>query len=81
MNVSEELEGLLLRYADGQLNAAENAAIETLLKQDPEAATFVHLLKAGNLPYADAFAHVLVEPVPESIVAYVRSKSDNEQTS
>lgn len=81
MSLSEALEGWLLRYVDGQLDAVEKAEVETLLRQDPQAAAFVRLLKAGDLPYVDAFAPVLSEPVPESFVEYIRSKSDNEKSS
>jgi anti-sigma factor RsiW len=73
MTLTEELAGRLLAYADGQLEEAQLAETEALLKHDPEAAAFVGLLKAGQVPYAEAFAHELTEPLPDSIIDCVRT--------
>jgi anti-sigma factor RsiW len=73
MNMSEDLEGRLLAYVDGQLDATQIAEIEAILQHDPDAAAFVHLLKAGHLSYARAFADELDEPLPEGSVDYVRN--------
>lgn len=80
MNLSEDLEALLLRYVDGQLEVAETAAIETLVRHDSNVAAFVRQLQAGTLSYADAFSHEPIEPMPEAITEYVRSKFDDERS-
>ncbi len=79
MNLSEALEARLLAYVDDQLDETEIAEIETLLKHNPEATAFVRLLKAGDVPYAEAFAHELIEPLPDTIVEYVQTVSDNRE--
>jgi hypothetical protein len=74
MSIPEEL---LMAYADGELNAIENAAerakVEAAMKADPEVARRIERHKALRKRMSATFDRVLDEPVPDRLVAAVRS--------
>jgi anti-sigma factor RsiW len=55
-------ESKLLEYADGRLSDKESAAIESLIKSDPEVALIVQKFAQSKLPFREAF-----EPLTENI--------------
>ncbi|WP_244851014.1 anti-sigma factor [Caballeronia sp. SL2Y3] len=61
----------LLAYVDGKLPAPERAALERLLAASPDAALRVKRLETSKLPYADAFAHQRLPPVPPSLARMI----------
>lgn len=54
----------LMAYADGELEAAERAAIEQAMRTDPAIAAAVERHRALRADVAAAFAGILDEPVP-----------------
>lgn len=54
----------LMAYADGELEAAERAAIEQAMRTDPAIAAAVERHRALRMDVAAAFAGILDEPVP-----------------
>jgi len=54
----------LMAYADGELEAAERAAIEQTMRTDPAIAAAVERHRALRADVAAAFAGILDEPVP-----------------
>jgi hypothetical protein len=54
----------LMAYADGELDAAERAAIEQAMRTDPAIAAAVERHRALRADVAAAFAGILDEPVP-----------------
>ena len=63
---------ILLAYADGALAADQRAAVESYLAGDPEARDLVELLRSSGTLTAQAYAHIIDEPVPERLVATVK---------
>ena len=63
----------LSAYADGELDAATGAALEAAMATDPELARRVERQRALRARVQDAFAPVLAEPVPERLLARLRS--------
>ncbi|MEM5388497.1 hypothetical protein VSR68_33745 [Paraburkholderia phymatum] len=57
----------LMAYVDGALAARQRAEVERMLDDDPDAARCVAWLAASRLPYAHAFAHQRLPPVPASL--------------
>ena len=63
----------LMAYADGELDAARRAEIAAAIERDPELARRVEKHRALRAEVAGAFGRILQEPVPERLVASVRS--------
>src|SRR5581483_10390293 len=59
----------LMAYADGELDAAERAAIERALDSDPALAARVAQHQALRSDVFAAFAPILDEPVPPALTA------------
>lgn len=74
MSISDEM---LMAYADGELDGAERAAdrakIEAAISSDPELARRVDNHRALRRKLSAAFDPVLDEPVPDRLIAAVRS--------
>jgi hypothetical protein len=70
-------EDRLMAYVDGELDAAEHAAeraqIEIAMKADPAVARRVEKHRALRAQLGGAFREVLDEPVPERLLAAVRT--------
>jgi len=69
MTYSEET---LIAYADGELDAATRAALETAMADDPQLAQRIARHQALRARLQSAFAGVLEEPLPERLLASVR---------
>ena len=63
--ISDEL---LMAYADGELDSAEHARVETCLQQSPEAAARLAVFAATGRGLADIFGKPMQEPVPQRLV-------------
>ena len=59
----------LMAYADGELDEAQRAAIAAAIEQDPQLARRVEQHRALRAEVAGAFATVLKQPVPDTLVA------------
>lgn len=66
---------MLLAYADGTLSAEEAARVSRMLEDDPESRGLVESMRRSGVLAAEAYAHVLDEPVPERLVAAVLGAS------
>jgi anti-sigma factor RsiW len=66
---SDDIE--LLAYVDGALSTQERESVERKLAASPDAALRVARLEASRLPYAQAFAHQRLPPVPPSLTRMV----------
>jgi len=77
MTYSEET---LIAYADGELDAATRAALETAMAGDPQLAQRVARHQALRARLQSAFAPVLEEPVPERLLASVRGAAAGPRT-
>jgi hypothetical protein len=78
MTFSEET---LSAYADGELDAATRAAVETAMASDPQLAQRIAAQRALRARLEQAFAPVLSEPVPERLLAGARSASAGQRPS
>jgi anti-sigma factor RsiW len=78
MTFSEETLGA---YADGELDAATRAAVETAMASDPQLAQRIAAQRALRARLEQAFAPVLSEPVPERLLAGARSASAGQRPS
>jgi anti-sigma factor RsiW len=78
MKIPEEL---VMAYADGELDAPERAAeraqVEAAMEQDPEVTRRVERHRALRKQMRATFDRVLDEPVPDRLVAVVRSVRPN----
>jgi putative zinc finger protein len=63
----------LMAYADGQLDAAERAEVEAAMASDPEVAQRVEQHRALRRKINAAFDPVLLETVPDELVAATRA--------
>lgn len=63
----------LSAYVDGELDAATRAALEAAMATDPQLAGRIAQQRALRERVRGAFAPVLTEPVPERLLASVRS--------
>jgi len=63
----------LMAYADGEVDAAERAAIEAAMKADPALARRVEQHRALRARLGGAFNAVLDEPVPDRLLSAVRN--------
>lgn len=71
MNVSDEL---LMAYVDGELDAAQRAAVEHAIAADPQLAGRVRHHQALRRQVRGAFDPVLSEPVPDRLLAVLRKQ-------
>ena len=62
----------LMRFADGEADAATAAAVSAAIALDPAVAARVELYRAQRIAAATAFDGVLAEPVPDRLVALLR---------
>jgi len=75
MQIDDEL---LMRYADGELDAGERARVESAIQADPAVGRRVAAFRAQRERLSKAFAPQLEEPVPDrfrQIVAQARAAS------
>ncbi len=77
MTISDET---LMAYADGELDAATRASVETAMLEDPELAKRVARHSALREALQRAFSAVLEEPVPERLIAATRGQSGTPQS-
>jgi hypothetical protein len=63
----------LSAYTDGELDEATGAALEAAMATDPELARRVERQRALRARVRDAFTSVLAEPVPDRLLASLRS--------
>ena len=69
MNIDDET---LMAFADGELDPAGNAAVESALRSDPELAQRVAVHRALRRRLQSAYAGELEEVVPERLTAVAR---------
>ncbi|MEO0914574.1 MAG: anti-sigma factor, partial [Pseudomonadota bacterium] len=62
--MNDALRAKLSAYIDGELDAADTAAVETLAEKDPEIAAELESLRATDAALLGAFDDLLSEPVP-----------------
>jgi hypothetical protein len=72
MTISDET---LMAYADGELDAATRASVETAMQEDPEIRKRVARHRALRETMRGAFSAVLEEPVPERLVQAARGQT------
>ncbi|HLY52561.1 MAG TPA: zf-HC2 domain-containing protein, partial [Steroidobacteraceae bacterium] len=65
----------LTAYIDGELDPAARADVEAALRQDPELAARAERHRKLRSQLASAYAAELEEPVPERLLAVLRSTS------
>jgi anti-sigma factor RsiW len=61
----------LLAYVDGELPLFERADIENAMRASAYTAMCVSMLRASQLPYAAAFSHQALPPVPHTLTQQV----------
>jgi len=65
------VESMLVAYVDNQLDPAQMAAVEQIIREDPEARTIVAVLRRSGAAVKRAFDGPLDEPVPARLLAAV----------
>lgn len=65
------VESMLVAYVDNQLEPAQMAAVEEIIREDPEARTIVAVLRRSAAAVKAAFDQPLHEPVPARLLAAV----------
>ena len=65
------VESMLVAYVDNQLEPAQMAAVEEIIREDPEARTIVAVLRRSAAAVKTAFDQPLREPVPARLLAAV----------
>jgi anti-sigma factor RsiW len=65
------VESMLVAYVDNQLEPAQMAAVEEIIREDPEARTVVAVLRRSADAVKVAFDQPLGEPVPTRLLAAV----------
>jgi hypothetical protein len=65
------VESMLVAYVDNQLEPAQMAAVEEIIREDPEARTIVAVLQRSAAAVKSAFDQPLHEPVPARLLAAV----------
>ena len=65
------VESMLVAYVDNQLEPAQRAAVEEVIREDPEARTIVAVLRRSAAAVKAAFDRPLREPVPPRLLAAV----------
>jgi anti-sigma factor RsiW len=63
------VESMLVAYVDNQLEPAQMAAVEEIVREDPEARTIVAVLRRSAVAVKAAFDRPLDEPVPARLLA------------
>jgi hypothetical protein len=63
------VESMLVAYVDGQLDPAQTAAVENIVREDPEARSIVDALRRSAAAVKTAFDQPLHEAVPERLLA------------
>ena len=63
------VESMLVAYVDGQLDPAQMAAVEDIVREDPEARTIVSVLRGTGEAIRAAFEQPLHESVPPRLLA------------
>jgi anti-sigma factor RsiW len=64
---------MLVAYVDGQLDAAQTAVVDDIIREDPEARTIVSVLKGSAEALSVAFNRPLQEAVPVRLLAALGS--------
>ena len=65
---------LLLGFVDGVLQPPDQARAEALLESNPGASAFVEQLRGGDMPFREALAPMLDQPIPETVSRLVADK-------
>ena len=65
------VESMLVAYVDNELEPAQMAAVEEMIRNDPEAGTIVGVLRRSAAAVKTAFDQPLHEPVPARLLAAV----------
>jgi surface antigen len=65
------VESMLVAYVDNQLEPAQMAAVEEVIREDPEARTIVAVLRRSADAVKTAFDRPLGEPVPTRLLATI----------
>ena len=65
------VESMLVAYVDNQLEPAQMAAVEEIIREDPEARTIVGVLRRSAAAVKNAFDKPLHEPVPERLLTAI----------
>jgi hypothetical protein len=60
---------MLVAYVDGQLDAAQTAVVDDIIREDPEARTIVSVLRGSGEALKVAFNRPLQEKVPARLLA------------
>lgn len=63
------VENMLVAYVDGQLDAAQTAVVDDIIREDPEARTIVSVLRGSGEALQVAFNRPLREKVPARLLA------------
>jgi hypothetical protein len=63
------VESMLVAYVDGQLDAAQTAVVDDIIREDPEARTIVSVLRGSGEALKVAFNRPLQEKVPARLLA------------
>jgi len=63
------VESMLVAYVDGQLDAAQTAVVDDIIREDPEARTVVSVLRGSGEALKVAFNRPLQEKVPARLLA------------
>ena len=71
------VESTLVAYVDHQLDAAQMAAVDDMLREDAEARTIVSVLRAGADPLKVAFNRPMREAVPARLLAALGAAEDH----
>ena len=69
------VESMLVAYVDNQLEPAQMAAVEEMIREDPEARTIVAVLRRSAAAVKTAFDRPLNEPVPARLLAAAGAES------
>jgi anti-sigma factor RsiW len=65
------VESMLVAYVDNQLEPAQMAAVEEIMREDPEARAIVAVLRRSAAAVKSAFDQPLHEPVPARLLAAI----------
>lgn len=69
------VESMLVAYVDNQLDPAQTAAVEDVIRNDPEAQAIVGVLRHSAAAVKSAYDRPLHEPVPQRLLAAVGAAS------
>jgi anti-sigma factor RsiW len=68
---------LLVAYADGELDPAQMATVDDIIREDPEARAVVGIMRRSAAAVKTAFDQPLYEEVPQRLLAAVRCTGDS----